>query len=94
MCDCVGFQWQTWFHLWHLFVGDVMMFDTLGFVMSSKGKDESHYSLEVSLEDLFACNCMHSNLLASHELQNTLQVLSHALQGLGLVLDTSYFLTS
>ena len=94
LCDCVGLQWQTRFHLRHLFIGDVMMFDTLRLVVSSKGKDEAHHSLKVSLKDLLASNCMHSDLLASHELQDTLQVLSHPLQGLGLVLDTSYFLTS
>ena len=94
LCDCVGSQLQTRFHLRHLFVGDVMMFDTLRLVVSSKGKDEAHDSLKVSLQNLLAGNCMHSDLLASHEMQDTLQVLSHPLQGLWLVLDTSYLLTS
>ena len=56
-----------------------MIFDTLRFVVISKGKDEVHYNLKVSLKNLFVKNLMHLNCLASHELHDTLQGVPHSL---------------
>ena len=46
-------------------------------------KDEAPYSLEVSFKNLFVINCMHSNLLVSHELQDMLHGFPHSLTDSG-----------
>ena len=56
-----------------------MMFDTLRFVVTSKGKDEAHCNLKVSFKSFFVTNCMHLYCLASHELQDMLQGVPHSL---------------
>ena len=71
-----------------------MVFDALGFVVSRQGQDEPHDGLEVALQQFLGGDAVHADALVRHELQHALQILAHALQRLGAVLDAGNFFPS
>ena len=66
-----------------------MVPDALRLVVGGESEDESHDSLEVALQDLPGGDLVHPDPLGRHELEDPLEVLAHALQGLGVVGDPS-----
>ncbi len=64
-----------------------MVPDGLRLVVRRQRQDEPHDRLEVSLQDLPRGDLVHPDSLRSHELKDPLQVLSHPLQALGVVLN-------
>ena len=70
------------------------MAHALRLVVCGEGKDESHDGLQVALEDLLGRDLMHPNPFGRHELQDALQVLTHAVDRFGVVLDPRDLLAS
>ena len=61
--------------------------DALWLVVCGQGQDQPHDGLQVALEDLLGRDLVHPDPLGRHELEDALQVLPHAVDGLGVVLD-------
>ena len=61
--------------------------DALRLVVRRQGQDQSHDGLEVALQDLLGGDLVHPDPLGGHELEDPLQVLPHAVDRLGVVLD-------
>ena len=73
--------------LTYALVADVVVAHTLRLVVSGEGEDEAHDGLQVPLQDLLGRDLMHPDPLGRHELQDALQVLPHAVDRLGVVLN-------
>ena len=67
--------------------------DALRLVVRRQGQDQSHDGLEVALQDLLGGDLVHPDPLGGHELEDPLQVLPHAVNRLGVVLNTRNFLS-